>query len=103
MIGFSPNSAILAPVMTPQSGRTGRFVEKNRLTTADAQRVEEAFQTEPDGLCGDLMESEPEAHRRELGDLPTPARADPGRQPTRPRSRSIDKSVLALPEPRRHS
>ncbi len=30
--------------MTPQSGRTGCLVEKNRLVAADAQDVEEAFQ-----------------------------------------------------------
>jgi len=60
---------------------------KNSLTVADAQRVEEAFQA----LLATLATKEvPE----------TPSLSEPKR-PRRSRSKSIDKSVLAFPEPRR--
>ena len=76
------------------------LVEKNRLAAADAKCVEEAFQARlailaipaADTVQQTLAESE-----RPL----TPHRPDPGASEKRPRSKVIDKSVLALPEPRR--
>ena len=43
-IGFLPKSTTLAPATTPQYGHTDAS-EKNKLIAADAQRVEEIFQT----------------------------------------------------------
>ena len=63
------------------------LVEKNLLTTADAQVVEESFQTRLVSFA-----TQPAI-------MPGP---DPTKKPkTRSRSKVIDKSVLALPEPRR--
>jgi hypothetical protein len=61
--------------------------DKNKLTAADAERVEEAFQAR---LANLAPQDAPEA----LAPL------DPKR-PKRARPKSIDKSGLALPEPRR--
>jgi ERF superfamily protein len=74
--------------------------DKNRLIAPDAQRVEEAFraklatfvvpppadQTEP---------GRPAAARR------NPRRRNAGKTSNRPGAQAVDKSVLALPEPRR--
>jgi hypothetical protein len=75
------------------------LVEKNRLMTADAQRIEEAFQTRLIGFAGNV-ENEPEAHEKTERPPTVPERHRVVTR-TRSRSRSIDKSVLALPEPRR--
>ncbi|HEY1804990.1 MAG TPA: ERF family protein [Terracidiphilus sp.] len=65
---------------------------KNGLTTADAGCVEEAFQTTLATFVETVEESE----------QPSPSRgAEPRRQKKRQRPTVIDKSVLALPEPRR--
>src|ERR1700683_3715983 len=74
------------------------LVEKNRLTTADAQRVEEAFDRRLGAVAAPAGE-EPEGSTQTKRPLTLRGR-DPVAA-TRPRSRSIDKSVLALPEPRR--
>jgi hypothetical protein len=60
------------------------LIEKNRLTAADAQRVEESF-------------------RAKLATLPTAEapQSNGGTEKNRPRSDVIDKSALKLPEPRR--
>jgi hypothetical protein len=81
--------------------------EKNRLTTADAQRVEEAFQahiisyaTEAEdehGTSGQMVEPKLPAG------LPPAARGSASRKRSRAKriARAIDKSTLAFPEPRR--
>jgi len=69
--------------------------EKNKLTAADAQRVEETFQARLATLSttGDANESQmPAARPLE------PLSRDAGKPK---RSKEIDKSVLTLPEPRR--
>jgi hypothetical protein len=79
--------------------------EKNRLTAADAQKIEEAFQAH---ILTTNLEGEPE--RDGQIELPPPSAgcpADGPRPAPRRRSRAkrsvetIDKSTLAHPEPRR--
>ena len=60
---------------------------KNSLTAADAKRVEEAFQA----LLANLA-------RHDMHETPLPSEP---KRPKRIRTKSIDKSVLAFPEPRR--
>jgi hypothetical protein len=75
------------------------LVEKNKLTAADAQRVEEAFQARLATFAAPAAD-EPQTP----GEVARPltARSSHPRQPkNRSRSSVIDKSVLALPEPRR--
>jgi hypothetical protein len=74
---------------------------KNGLTAADAQRIEKAFQailatlTNPSAV--DLVPQTPAQSEQ-----PLPTRGASSVEPNRPpRSGVIDKSVLALPEPRR--
>ena len=66
--------------------------DKNKLTVADAQRVEEAFQARLAGIAPVLEQREQRPQSR-------------GANSKAPRkrlaSKTIDKSVLALPEPRR--
>jgi hypothetical protein len=72
---------------------------KNRLTPADAQRVEEAFQGRIAAFAMSAVD-QPQPGAREFDQISTP----PSSRPMRPRSRaraSIDKSRLSLPEPRR--
>ena len=74
---------------------------KNGLTAADAQRVEKAFQailaTLTNPSAADLVPQTPAQSEQ-----PLPTRGASSVEPDRPpRSRVIDKSVLALPEPRR--
>ena len=66
------------------------LVEKNKLTTADAQVVEENFQA---SLATPGTNKDQKAREAEQ-----PSHA---RRKNRLRSKSIDKSVLAFPEPRR--
>jgi len=77
--------------------------EKNRLTAADAHSVEQTFQNRlavlaalANGAEGpqQLGQSEPLVR-------PSPRPAPTVRRPRRARAAAIDKSVLALPEPRR--
>ena len=77
----------------------GNLADKNKLNAADAQAVESAFKAKLEALGVSV------AHSSEAGERPsaTASRAHPaqGAPKNRPRSRSIDKSVLAMPEPRR--
>jgi hypothetical protein len=81
--------------------------EKNRLTTADAQRVEEAFQAHII-TCATNVEDESETGDRSAEPKPPPEfPSDVAGPPSRKRSRpkriagTIDKSALSFPEPRR--
>ena len=68
--------------------------EKNKLTTADALLVEQVFETRLKGLAaadGTPKEAQPGAQTAKSSRAPR----------KRARPQSIDKSVLALPEPRR--
>jgi hypothetical protein len=71
--------------------------EKNKLTAADARQVEETFQARLANLATDDAElrQTPEAQRL------TPHSRNAQKPKDRARSNTIDKSVLALPEPRR--
>ena len=80
--------------MTPHSGRTIACSEKNKLTAADALMVEEAFEAWLKGLAaaeGTPQEVQSEERTTKSSQAPR----------KRARPQSIDKSVLALPEPRR--
>ena len=73
--------------------------EKNKLTPADAQHVEEAFQAKITAFAVPTVD-QPET-TRELEQASTPPESRPTRPPSRARERRIDKSRLSLPEPRR--
>ena len=73
--------------------------EKNKLTPADAQHVEEAFQAKITTFAVPTVD-QPET-TRELEQASTPPASRPTRLPSRARERRIDKSRLSLPEPRR--
>ena len=66
--------------------------DKNKLTVADAQRVEEAFQASLAGMAAapEQTDQRPQSHD-----------ANPKAPRKQRASKTIDKSVLALPEPRR--
>jgi hypothetical protein len=69
------------------------LLEKNQLTASDAQQVEQAFHARLAGLA--------EATIEKLGD-PQSVTPRPGKQPKhRARPSAVDKSALALPQPRR--
>ena len=74
--------------------------EKNRLTAADAKKVEEAFQAKVATFAGRAADAEPStlANSKQPGTMAASRTVDPD---NRPRSKGIDKSVLALQEPRR--
>ena len=75
------------------------LVEKNKLTTVDAQLVEESFQAR----LAIFAMSDTDKPRR-AGDITQPLtpQSSPAVEPmNRPRSKAIDKSALAMPEPRR--
>jgi hypothetical protein len=76
------------------------LADKNKLTTADAQYVEGAFQAK---LASFAMPGEDEPHPPgEISALLTPHGPHRTKQPkNRLRAKVIDKSVLVLPEPRR--
>ena len=94
-----PNSMIFAPVTKPHCGRTGASPEKNRLTAADAQRVEEAFQARLATLTTDAADL-PQSAQRSCRRITASSGWQESRR-NRARSKVIDKSVLTLPEPRR--
>jgi len=73
--------------------------EKNKLTPADAQHVEEAFQAKITTFAVPTVH--PPEMRRELEQASTSPASHPTRLPSRARERRIDKSRLSLPEPRR--
>jgi ERF superfamily len=82
------------------------LAEKNRLTTADARRVEEAFQayiisyaTEAEGQHGTSGQT-PEL-KQPAGLLPARGPASSKRSRAKRIAGAIDKSILAFPEPRR--
>jgi hypothetical protein len=71
--------------------------EKNKLTAADAQRVEDTFQARLANLAtGDAELRQTPAAPPQTTDTPKAAKLE-----RRARSKTIDKSALALPEPRR--
>jgi hypothetical protein len=73
---------------------------KNTLIVADAKKVEDAFQLR---LTTFATRAADTAHQTlaEPEQPSTPRCPDPAAPEKRPRSRGIDKSMLALPEPRR--
>ena len=70
--------------------------EKNKLNAADAQQVEEAFEAQ----LAVLMAAEPSPARAAQVDQPGSKNSKAPKHRRRPKT-TIDKSVLALPEPRR--
>jgi hypothetical protein len=76
----------------------GNLADKNKLNAADAQVVENAFRAKLEALGGgaDASEASERASATASRAPPAQGKAKNGR-----RSRSIDKSVLAMPEPRR--
>jgi hypothetical protein len=80
------------------------LTEKNKLVTADAQRVEEAFAARVAAFPRDPGEpaSRPGLERPTRPKHPKPpTRGKPLRPVRKRRSETIDKSVLVFPEPRR--
>jgi hypothetical protein len=76
------------------------LVEKNKLTTADAQSVEESFQAKLAAFA--MPDTDKQQRAGEGVAQPSTTQSSPAAKPkTRLRSKAIDKSVLALPEPRR--
>jgi hypothetical protein len=75
------------------------LAEKNKLTAADALRVEEAFQTRLVGFA--TPDTDKPQTAGEVAQLSTAQISPPAEPKRRSRSKGIDKSVLALPEPRR--
>ncbi len=81
------------------------LTKKNRLATADAQRVEEVFAARLAALVPDAEEAprraraavRPAMPQRLIPGAPT----DPTLSDRKQRSKAVDKSVLAFPEPRR--
>jgi hypothetical protein len=74
--------------------------QKNKLTEADAQRVEEAFQAKLATFATSAADAMPSA----LAESERPLKLDlsnPSESNIRPQSKGVDKSVLTLPEPRR--
>jgi len=72
------------------------LVAKNQLAATDAQAVENAFRMK----VADLEVVDPPAGNRKSPPTRSPANTHP-RTPPEIRSASVDKSVLAIPEPRR--
>jgi hypothetical protein len=76
-----------------------RLPEKNKLTAPDAQCIEEAFTAK---LASFLVSAANPSHTLQQTERPlTPHAPDPDGLEKRSRSNLIDKSELALPEPRR--
>ncbi len=71
--------------------------EKNRLTAADAQRIEEAFQAR----LATLATGDADVPQTREAPPVTPHSQNARKPQRRPRSKVVDKSTLALPEPRR--
>ena len=78
------------------------LAEKNTLIAEDAQILEEAFQARlmAMGVHGDGVDPS-NAEKRSLASLPPREPNEPAAKPKHRRRRAIDKSVLAMPEPRR--
>ena len=81
------------------------LVEKNRLVTADAQQIEDAFAARVATFATDVAEQAPTQPLAERATTPQRLKPEASANPVRPvrkrRSEKIDKSVLAFPEPRR--
>jgi hypothetical protein len=77
--------------------------QKNRLTAADAQTVEQAFQARLAAFTANVDEFDQNPARVERPEASPSTLPDPSRVVARKRSRAkrIDKSALAFPEPRR--
>jgi hypothetical protein len=75
------------------------LVEKNKLTAADAQSVEEGFQARLASFA--TPETDKPQRTGKLAQSFSAQSSLPGEPKNRSRSKGIDKSVLALPEPRR--
>ena len=71
--------------------------EKNKLTAADAQRVEDTFQAR----LANLATRDAELRQTPAAPPQTPDTPNAAKLERRARSKTIDKSALALPEPRR--
>ncbi len=76
------------------------LVEKNKLTAADAQSVEETFQTKLASLVASGTDNSQRAGEAEQP-LTTRSPRSAKEPKNKPRSKAIDKSMLALPEPHR--
>ena len=74
---------------------------KNRMSEADAKRIEEAFQGKLTTLAPTTLEAAPTQSAPTAVQLPGVAFSEPEKPKRRLRSRGIEKSALALPEPRR--
>ena len=91
--------------MAPQFGRTAVCLKRNKLAAADAQQVEDAFAVHLAALPTD--DSEPPSAPRPPEPATRQRRLKPRTQvnslrPVRKRRpETIDKSMLAVPEPRR--
>jgi hypothetical protein len=75
------------------------LVEKNKLTAADAQSVEESFQVKLTSFA--TLETDKPKRAGEVTQPSTAQGSLAAKPKNRLRSKAIDKSVLALPEPRR--
>jgi hypothetical protein len=76
--------------------------EKNKLTEPDSQRVEEAFQAKLITFATPPAADDPQSRpERSTAARRSPHERNAGKTRTRPKTEIIDKSVLALPEPRR--
>jgi hypothetical protein len=77
----------------------GVLAEKNKLTAADARTIENSFRAKLEALGAPgaytAENAEVALHRR------TPSREREAKPKTQRPSRTVDKSVLAMPEPRR--
>jgi ERF superfamily len=76
----------------------GNLADKNKLNAADAQAVENSFRAKLEALGGGVDASEAGERASAAASRAHPAQ---GKAKNGRRSRSIDKSVLAMPEPRR--
>jgi hypothetical protein len=77
------------------------LAEKNKLTTADAQRVEESFQARLASATGPPGADDPQRPGKAEQPLATHGPQSAVEPTSRRRPKAIDKCVLALPEPRR--
>jgi ERF superfamily len=75
------------------------LAEKNKLTAADARRVEEAFQARLAGFATPAAAETLTSGQSEQLSVARDPRLTETKKPTR--AKTIDKSALALPEPRR--
>jgi ERF superfamily len=75
--------------------------EKNRLTAADAERVEEAFHERLATTMAASPADAPQAQEAVSGGLQGQNARAPGRQGAPRRSSAVNKSLVTLPEPRR--